>query len=41
MEYLRAKGLGRAKFIILDKVAWAAERMNRAFSPPSAATQRL
>ena len=41
VEYLRALRLGRAKFIILEKVAWVGDRMRRGFAPPSASTPRL
>jgi chromosome segregation ATPase len=34
VEFLRANNLGRAKFIMLDKVAWIGERMGAAFAAP-------
>jgi len=34
VEFLRANNLGRAKFIMLDKVAWIAERMGAHFAAP-------
>lgn len=40
IDYLRAKGLGRAKFITLDKISWVAERMDAAFKAPEG-TPRL
>ena len=41
VAYLRERGLGRAKFIILDKIAWLAERMRKPFTPPAADAPRL